>query len=287
MERLAKLTIGLFLTLLTACSAPYASPGYNGDEEVEMQRPNTGTTFGVKTGWGQSGTLTAGDRTKQVTMQAEFPETGSFTAQFDKDGPLLTINEDPIMPEALITWVVEGHIVTRRITVGDGASITGVGQAVKIQMTDATTSTNLPSPVTPTDYGVSVQVARGVRGASKQPPTLVLHDIIPSATSVANLLSFGGGTFGLAAHSFVSIVVPPDAGATMLYITAIATSGTPTLAAGDILVTQELGIGAGGKEYDAFNYLDWVPLNPGVTDILITNNSAQSFLVTATLGIDG
>lgn len=251
-------------------------------------RPNTGTTFGVKTGWGQAGKLTTFNRNQQVTMQAEFPETGTFTAQFDKDGPLQTINEDPIMPEALITWVVEGHIVTRRITVGDGASISGVGQAVKVSMTDATTSTNLPGgPFTPTDYGVSVQVARGVRGGSKQPPTLILHDIIASGTSPANVTDFGGGVFNLAAHSFTAIAVPPDAGAVSLFVTAIATSGAPTLAAGDIIITQELGVGAGGKEYDAFNYLDWVPLTPGVSDILITNNTAQTFSVTATLGIDG
>lgn len=97
------------------------------------------STFGTKTGWGQSGQLTTGNQTKRVTMQADFNRgvgAFDFTAQFNLT-PSSTGNAI-VNAEALVRWRVEGQEVTRRLTIGAGASLTGVGQAVRVEMYDAT-----------------------------------------------------------------------------------------------------------------------------------------------------
>lgn len=96
------------------------------------------STFRTKTGWGQSGNLTVGGKTQRVTMQADFNKgvgAFDFTAQFNLTPP----GEGGVVnAEALVHWRVEGQEVTRRITIGGGATLTGVGQAVRIEIYDAT-----------------------------------------------------------------------------------------------------------------------------------------------------
>lgn len=109
------------------------------------------STFRTKTGWGTSGKLIAGNKQQRVTMQADFNKgvgAFDFTVQFNLDSGSTIVNA-----EALIHWRVEGQEVTRRITIGDGASLTGTGQAVRVEMSDATPPTSLqpmPSPATAT-----------------------------------------------------------------------------------------------------------------------------------------
>jgi hypothetical protein len=96
------------------------------------------STFLTKTGWGQSGTLTAGNKTQRVTMQADFNKgvgAFDFTCQFSVTAPG---GRSVVNAEALVSWRVEGQEVTRRITIGAGASLTGVGQAVRVEIYDAT-----------------------------------------------------------------------------------------------------------------------------------------------------
>jgi hypothetical protein len=97
------------------------------------------STFATKTGWGQSGNLITGNRINRVTMQADFNKgvgAFDFTAQFNITPPN---NGNAIVnAEALIHWRVEGQEVTRRLTIGAGATLTGVGQAVRVEMYDAT-----------------------------------------------------------------------------------------------------------------------------------------------------
>jgi hypothetical protein len=99
------------------------------------------STFRTKTGWGQSGNLITGNKTQRVSMQADF-NVGvgafDFTAQFSLTPPGGGLGDAVVNAEALIHWRVEGQEVTRRVTIGAGTAVTGTGQAVRVEMFDAT-----------------------------------------------------------------------------------------------------------------------------------------------------
>ena len=92
----------------------------------------------TKDGWSASGKLIAGIG-GLVQLQANFTSggglgCGQYTIQFTTSGNINSPN--PVFTEALITWSVEGNFLTRRVTVCNGMSITGSGQAVKVIITD-------------------------------------------------------------------------------------------------------------------------------------------------------
>lgn len=244
--------------------------------------PNTRNTLAPKTGWGTSGNLTTGNTTQVVTMQADFPETGTYTVEFS-----LTANSNsnnPIVAEALITWVIEGNFVTRRVNVADGMSISGVGQGLRVVMNDATRA--FLNPMNNVSYGVACQVARGVRGTSKQPPTLVGQTLLAGSPVPAE---YGAGVFLVGAGSLVDVMIPADAGATSVLVTAIDQT-TATNVAGKCKINQAYVLAGTvfvAKSYDSFEYNDWIPLTPGVNIIQVANSSADMYVVSVTFGIDG
>jgi hypothetical protein len=241
-------------------------------------RPNTGTTLGCKTGWSTANTLRTGDPNAQVTMQAEFPETGTYTMQFTRGGNPKELN--PIVAEALVTWVVEGNTVTRRINIGtSGCALSGTGQAVRVRMVDATPS--LVGPPGGLPYGVSVLCTLGVRGSSKQPPTLVPRNTDPPAAAGTGV---GGGTFPVAGGASYIVDIPDDAGAISLFVTALTAAGTS--AAGAITV-KVLYAATVIQSFDPVVTDDWVPILPGATRVEVTNNSGTLYNTTVTFGIEG
>lgn len=240
---------------------------------------NTGSTTNLKMGWGTSGKLATGNTSKMVTLQADFPISETYTIEFAKTNNPASNN--PIFAEALITWSVEGNYVTRRVNIGDGVSVSGVSQSVRVVMTDATTNQN--GPPNGAEYSVSCQVTRGVRATTTQGPTLV-----PQMTTPANTGGVGNGAAGaffVAAHSQVSISIPQDAGIVSIYVTAFDLT-TNSNAAGALTVTQ--GYGANPvKAYDSFLYDDWVPISPGTDTITLANFTGDNYFVSVTFGCDG
>lgn len=276
----AGLVLGWSLLGFTCgCAVPTGGSGPADDtasptpDEDDM---GTGSTLTKKWGWGQAGPLITGRTDKQVSMQAVFsPETaGEYTLMFNMSGNPASNN--PIFAEALIIWSVEGHSVTRRVNVGDGISVTGVGQAVKVIMTDATSSIfGAPNQV---EYQVACQVAPGSRGSNKQPPTLVpVHALgTPSAAS-------GSGFFPVLTGNTTAVAIPQDAGVISVYITVGgATEPTP-------LTARVFHLYAGNpvKDYDPRDFPDWVPVTPGADQILLSNTSGETLNFTVTFGIDG
>jgi hypothetical protein len=236
---------------------------------------------GPKTGWGTSGKLTTGDLVGQVTLQANFEETGTYTIEFSMDTNALSNN--PIFAEALITWSIEGNYLQRRVNVADGISVSGVGQAVKIQMMDATS--NITGPINAVQYGVACQVAKGVRGSNKQPPTLVPRGTLPpSADGSGN--GSGNFTIGPGPISTLFVPVPQNSGLISLFVTTLDTS-TGTSQPGDIIIVQQYN-GTVVRDYDPYIYRDWVPLAAGVDAIEIFNtNPSDTYRVSLTFGVDG
>lgn len=231
---------------------------------------------GKKVGWSSSGTLVTGDRTKQVTLQADFPRAETYVLEFNRENNVAS--NLPIRASALITWSVEGNSVTRRISIQNGATIQGVAQAVRVVLFDDTAPLP-PSVVIPNGsaYTVSVQVTPGVRGSNQFPPFLLTTE-----GQRRQLL----GT--------AAIPVPQDAGAISLLLLAVMNPfGGPFAAVPNngILIEQLLS----GVDVIAFSFFEsssnLIPLLPGVDTIRLKPNlalvPANDIEVTTIFGIDG
>ena len=243
-------------------------------------QPDTGTTRGPKNGWGQAGKLLTGNPQSQVTMQAQFDEPGTYTVQFSKaDNPA---SNNPIFTVAIITWSVEGHFLTRKVNVADGVSVSGVGQAVRVQLNDATPN-NLGTP-TGEEYDVSVQVARGVRGTNKQPPILIGGESVPPS-SVGS--GGNGGLYTVLNGGTAVIPIPTGSGVISVYVTVAAAPPAPAPIAEMAVLANLNYAGLAFKMWDPRDFPDWVPIVPGTNSISLVNTSGQTTVWSVAFGIDG
>jgi hypothetical protein len=204
------------------------------------------------------------------------PKTTSLSADWESEPQMRTVEfnltpkEQPSYPikcEALVSYSVMGNTVTRRLSVVNGAAISGVCEAIKVTISDNTT---VPFAAPTFEYSVDVIVAPGTRGFGHQPPYL-------EQQSNALLLAAG------VSHDFL---IPKDSGATSVFITTFSAAGDAP-AAGELVAAQMQGTFT-GKEYDPRNYPTWVPLSPGTDKVTVSNLSvAKDAFVTVTIGIDG
>jgi hypothetical protein len=239
-----------------------------------------------KSGASQSGVLytqTKGQRS-QAHMQVDFERTfgfaGMFTLQFYVDPP-----KDPINPAyngfyqafAEITWSVEGNFVKRLVSIGDGVSISGCGQAVDVQVFDVTIplGTIPPNVSTPgLQYRIGMQVTRGTRPSQNQPPTFV--NTLPQTI-------LAGGNF--------AFQVPQGAGIISVK-TSVYDITTPAAAKGVSLVAiSSAGVNPNPQttliQFDPMSDTDFVPLPPGATQVIVHASSTDSILANVTWGVDG
>lgn len=220
----------------------------------------------TKDGWQQSGTLTTGDRLKIVSMQANFATAGFYTIQFGIQPPPQSAPFFGVFDTtADIEWSVEGATVRRTVSVGNGVSVSGPGQAAKVTIRDVTV------PLVPTDYTVAVQITPGTRPSVERPPTL---RGIPAALNAAA----GGGGF--------TLQIPPDAGVISVE-TSYGSLFSPPSIVNPILVNH-LNTAGTTKAYYADVETTFVPVNPSTTAVTVKNfDPLVDFLVQLTWGIDG
>ena len=254
-----RVILSLIVCLLTACT-------YNITPESRKMSMDDESLAG----WSKFGILRSGFSTDEVSMQAVFDEPGNYTVQFG----LERTNPNPttlflVKAQALVTWSVAGNFVTRRISVGNGISITGQAEGVKVVIKDASD----PAAVgTSENYRVSMQVTRGTRGTIQQPPVL---DI--STTGVTGILA---GTTAI-------FTIPQDAGVVNVNVAVATVAGAPL--ADNIVTVNHTGNAPGVtliKSYDPRD-IDWAPVLPGTDTIRITNFGLVTVNVKVTFGIDG
>lgn len=217
-----------------------------------------------KQGWSQSGNLTTGDPNGKVSLQANFaPDAGYYTVQFGVSG---TVTGNSYRPVALCTFTVEGNNVVREIDVSDGATISGPGQAIRVQVTDDTSEN--PGQ----KYGVSIQVTPGTRPTTEQPPTL-----------------FGGRlnqTLGETSEE-----IPQNVGIISVFVTAIYVDGTGAVQPGPAPLVVQLFDGSSHLLSQFYAGLQgaWVPVPAGASFIEFQNFGAAGGTVNVawTWGIDG
>lgn len=255
----------------------------------ELGQSAPGTPQKVLQGWSAQGILltpaiafdgltsTLITQPNEVGLQAEFPESGPYTISFNLRIPPGTSNLAPFRAEALVTWSVAGNSVSRRVSVGNGISISCVAEAVSVVVKDTTDPLFASRPFLVVDsipYTVVINVARGTRPAYNQPPTL---NPFPSVDGMSAMQL-------LAAGATLNVPVPQDAGIISVHVAVCKTTVFTPIQDQQVLVTQ-----TGNqveKRYDP-RATDWEPVNPDITVIGITNHSANEIGVSAVFGIDG
>ncbi len=258
--------IMLALIALVVCGCMYEPMDYEVLEDADM-----GGAIINKDGWSASGKLIGGNTSKSVSMQANFardrggPGSGLYTVQFFVGHEFTLAVTERRSTEAEITWSVEGNYVRRLVSVVNGMSVTGTGQAVKVVISDSSTSP------TAQEYSVSCQVAPGARASIQQPPYLFRETLV-------ELVNVG---------NTATIAVPDNAGIISVYVAAAVTGGAAGAVPGDLLVAQKRGAST-VVTFDPVAPGGWVPLAPGVSALQFLNLNAPAQAEFSTFfGIDG
>jgi len=227
----------------------------------------------MKKGWSKSGKLktdafaiTGKPSMGRVQTQAtEFDEATQFTVQFFVSRANLTGTNVNQRAKATITWSVAGNSVQRVISLFDGVSISGVGEAVKVVVEDDSFRNGPSTPNDVKDYDVSFQFAPGTRASQQQPPYLYIFH--PS---------------GFVNVSNVNIPIPENIGAIS---TNVFISGIPGITA-----TVSMEGNNTGATWDMTNNDEnqrWRPIPPGCTSVNFALSAPGRPAIALMIGIDG
>ena len=253
-----------------ACVAPAET---NGDDAMTRSDEGVGADGLPKrqNGWSANGTLNPTFKSRRVGLQAEFEEPGTYTLTFSlaRTPPLVPFT---IFCQALIEWSIAGNTITRKVSVANGTSISGVAQAVRAVLTDETTQ------AINQDYNVAITVTKGIRGASTTPPTLQPPY---SASGVAPRIQ-------LAAGATADFTIPTDCGASSVHV-SVGVGAAPFAPLPEQIV-QVLHLSDAAaqyqKRYDPRAAV-WEPLAESATIIRLQNHSAVTVDFGIIFGIDG
>lgn len=196
-------------------------------------------------GYSYPGTLRVGGSSQggppAIRMQVGFFDprdtrqrpAGLYTVQFHIDVRAIA---DPLFkflnPTARVMFAVEGNTVQRRLSVVNGASISGVCDTVAVEVVDETDFLAPPAPpALPLDYQVTITVAPYPRPSSGSPPVL---------RGSAGLIAVAGGAVTL-------LPIPQDSGVNSVLVFASPSGG------GVPLVSQE--------DLNTVTIASWTPTN--------------------------
>lgn len=274
-KRLINLFFILLVTSLVACG--------DGDMTLSQNDGKTG-------GWSTTRMLRSGNYQLIPGLQVVFPKATAYTIDFSIDFAI-TNGDSPIFAKAIIIASCQGNNIKRIVNVANGESITLVCEAINITFQDDTTATTIaPNPYgkpSTVEYMVSANVSPGTRGANKQPPILIPArlDLVNSSPGVSGR----SGNFNIPRNHTLYVPIDPTAGIISTYIT-VAGSGA-AVPVGTVVVSELQGdptLFTQIKVFDPLINIDWVPVAPGLSTIVIQNtNGAIDISVSITLGIDG
>ena len=226
-------------------------------------------------GWAGTAYMTTQSGAKQPGLQRNnLAGAGLYTVQFGVTRPVLAGSDGVFAAIAIVNWMVAGTPVTRKVSVTDGKSISGVCEGVNVFCFDVTPDTEGLTAAAP--YQIGMTVAKGSRPAQGQPPTLSLFN---QQFQGANGIAIGGSE---------TVKIPQNAGVISVEIVAASDgSGNPD---SNLLIQHVSASGANiyksykiGGEYPGF-----IPVADDATEIIITNvDNANGVYVSVTWGIDG
>jgi hypothetical protein len=197
----------------------------------------------------------------------------------------LAINQKPSIaganPDATATiiWMVEGNQVVRQVSVGNGVSVSGTGQACNIIIEDTTVFTSVPA--VGAEYVVSATVAPGTRAGRAFPPILrgLANGVAPNAR-LWPAIPAAGGT--------VQWLIPENAGVIAVCPQVVPDTFGTTLDPYDITAYQRDAFGNVVKAWLPLIDISFVPVVPSAVEMFIDNRSAAAIIRAAVeWGIDG
>ena len=227
-------------------------------------------------GWSKSGDLEQGNPLKDLSLQCNFPQAGFYTVQFG-----VQIDPAILVPDitAEVTWSVEGNDVRRKISVANGVTISGTGQACRVVIRDETAGVGPGGPL----YSVFALVSPGTRPGSHIRP--LLRTPWPTQVGGATII---GDIVIIPPGAFANIDVPVNTGATSLDVEAVYNGAHGPLNLTDVIVSQIPTPPFPVKAYYPWIETGFVPLAPKARTINISNFSAVDTIVASVLwGIDG
>lgn len=246
----------------------------DGEDDMALRSSASG-------GWSKTVDLASGNVDLNGTLQVNFDEAGEYTVQFTVDN-LVDLAGVPglINPRADITWTVEGNPVRRTVSIANGTSVSGVGQACKVEVYDEPLSAGGGGSW---GYTVGITLAPGLRAATQTQPQL--NPDLGMAGALGSILVAGGTS--------VTLPVPQDVGATSIYITATGrNAGVPLVMTSANVVVRHINALA-VMDDKAYNPIDagWVPLAASTNQYVLENafgfGSGNDILFSVTFGIDG
>lgn len=246
----------------------------DGEDEMAVQSSSSG-------GWSKTVDLISGNVDLNGTCQANFDQAGEYTVQFTVDNIVDLFGAPGIInPRADITWTVEGNPVRRTVSIANGTTVSGVGQACKVEVYDEPLTGGGGSSY---GYQVGVTIAPGTRSATRIQPQLIPDLGVPSSI----------GSYLLIAGSTIIFPVPKNVGATSVYITATGrNAGAPLVLTSANVAVRHINLMAvqSDKDYNPVN-AGWVPLAASTDQIVLENafafGSGNDILFSITFGIDG
>lgn len=227
-----------------------------------------GPNVPVSGGWAQVNPLFTGNPNSVTGLQCTFPVAETFTVQFEVSPPA---NAVPVFSaQALISWMVEGNKVTRRVDVGQGVSISGRGQGVNITLQDVTQDPSVAGFAFGSQYFVTVLAAPGVRASNSLIPTLLALR--------AEQLNAGNPNTG-------AINIPQDAGVISVEVALLGPAGTT---ASVIFFPAPLAAPIKAYTLTCGETPEFVAVPPGAVFLVVANDTpATPISATITFGIDG
>ena len=123
-----------------------------------------------KTGFSQAFKLICQQASPTGSMQVCFSKADVYTIQFEVSSVFQVPGQSGQITFADITWSVNGTNVKRSVSVCSGTSISGVGEAVLVRVYDGSppgSEVGIGAP-DPASYTVTVNIAKGLRGAQSQ-----------------------------------------------------------------------------------------------------------------------
>jgi hypothetical protein len=264
--------LSFLASLLVGCGSPDVDvtvtfPDPYTLTDASPERPDDMMKNALHDGWSQTGKLSVGSDARTLSMQQNFtaqhggPGGGTYTIQFGVSPPPSFI----FNAQARISWSTGSTSLTRLISIGNGATITGVAQAASVFVHDVS-----PTPSAET-YRVDVLITPGTRAGRNVPPILE------------------AGTFNLNdASPDQTLAVPQNAGVIMVTVTAFRRLQS-ALVAGDVMVFFRDPL---GTTLTAFSVdpqgAAWVALPPNTFDVLIHKTAVgQTIIGDLIWGIEG
>jgi hypothetical protein len=278
MKHFLLIFLGILGLWLTGCTCQVGEPTEENDDMgnliaaqiADMTRSAAmGTLAGLPTAIGAQ---------QQPSLQQNNLEPGEYTVQFQAFPPADGLG---FAAYAIINWKIAGQQITRKVSVANGVSISGVCEAVDVTLIDVSqtgqfgfpAATPSPNPTGIGLYKIGVALSKGTRPNVQQPATLL--------TAIAEQAVAPG-------VNVVNYKVPTDAGVVAVMITAARLSVADVIADNEIAATQLNNSGLVGlSSWYPLQSDRWVPLGVGCTTIGISNYSAGTALTQVFWGIDG